>query len=117
MKNKNEFSRDAHMRGPCDASHAHEHAVAHRHGPRGADLQREVAHGEGIPRAGIFAKTPLDYEQNNPHTMLLFLETAPMQKDPYTLSSLQQHGPWPPPHASTRRAVALVTAPATRDPC
>ena len=22
MKNKNEFSRDAHMRGPCDAAHA-----------------------------------------------------------------------------------------------
>ena len=68
-------------------------------------------------RADILAKAPLDSKQNNPQSMLLFLETAPMQKDPYTLSSLQQHGPWPPPHASTRRAVALVTAPATWDPC
>ena len=68
-------------------------------------------------RADILAKAPLDSKQNNPQSMLLFLETAPMQKDPCTLSSLERHGPWPPPHALARQAVALATAPATRDPC
>ena len=53
-------------------------------------------------RAGLLAKTPLDYEQNNSQSMLLFLEATPMQKDPCTLSSLHRHGPWPPPHALAR---------------
>jgi len=46
-------------------------------------------------RTGTLTKTPLDYEQNNPQSMLLFLETTLIQKDPCTLSSLQRHGPRP----------------------
>jgi len=35
-------------------------------------------------RAGTYAKMPLDYEQNNPWSILLFIETKLMQKNPQT---------------------------------
>ena len=35
-------------------------------------------------RTSTYEKTPLDYEQNNLQSMLLFLETALMQKNPWT---------------------------------
>ena len=35
-------------------------------------------------RAGTYAKTPLDYEQNNTQSTLLFLETALVKKNPQT---------------------------------
>ena len=60
---------------------AREHGAAHRRG---------VAHAWRRPTvrrstcAGTYAKTPLDYEQNNPQSTLLFLETALMQKNPRT---------------------------------
>ena len=114
MKKTNEFSHVAHTRGPHDAAHARDSL---RCGPRSIGPCEDGMWRGNLARADILTKMPLDYEQNNPQSMLLFLEIAPMQKVPCTLSSLQWHGPWIPPRAPARRAVALATAPATRDPC
>ena len=71
-KKENQFLRTAH--------------VAQRTRERGL-LARPMRGGgprRGGLRASTYAKTPLDYEQNNPQSMLLFLETALMQKNPQT---------------------------------
>ena len=76
---------------------------------------RETAHdGATYVHATNFAKTPPHYRQINPGSTALFPEREAMQKGPRNYPLLPRPGPWPPLHASVRRAWQWTATPANQ---